>query len=131
MTGRDDFRRATDRYYAFYLDRLLQRDGGVVAPKMTPRSFYPVNIHSCAEALLVNVALAGDYPKARALIEPLLRWIITHMQQDNGAFVYMRDRLFGREIVTRIPYLRWGQAWMFLALSECVLASGDHAAVRR
>ena len=125
LTERADFREAARRYYAFYLEHLIERSGESVAPKMTPRSFYPVNIHSCAEALVLNATLAAEEPEARRLLQPLVEWVIARMQTDRGYFIYMIHRMLGREVRTTIPYLRWGQAWMMLALSQCVLASGE------
>lgn len=121
LTGRTEYRRATERYYAFYLRNLIARRGDSAAPKMTPGSFYPVNIHSCAEALLLNATLAGEFPEAEALVGPLLRWIVANMQQRNGSFLYMISRILLWEKRSRIPYMRWGQAWMMLALSQCLL----------
>lgn len=120
LTGRVDFKAATERYYQFYLKNLIARRGESVAPKMTPKSFYPVNVHSCAEALLLNATLAPEFAEARALVRPLLRWIVSQMQQQDGSFLYMITRILLWERRSTIPYLRWGQAWMMLALSQCV-----------
>lgn len=120
LTRRADFRLATERYYEFYLKNLVDRRGDSAAPKMTPKSFYPVNVHSCAEALLLNSTLAPDFAEARALVNPLLRWIVAHMQQEDGSFLYMISRILLWERRSTVPYMRWGQAWMMLALSNCV-----------
>jgi rhamnogalacturonyl hydrolase YesR len=120
LTGRADFKRATERYYEFYLKNLVARQGESVAPKMTPKSFYPVNVHSCAEALLLNATLAPEFAEARALVKPLLQWIVPTMQQNDGSFLYMISRILLWEKRSTIPYMRWGQAWMMLALSHCV-----------
>jgi hypothetical protein len=127
-TGRDDFRVATKSYYAFYLRNLIERRGDVAAPRMYPKSFYPVNIHSCAEALLIATQLKDDFAEARELAAPLLKWIVSNMQRDDGAFIYMIRRAFGREKRITIPYIRWGQGWMMLALSSCVVAGSAQRA---
>jgi rhamnogalacturonyl hydrolase YesR len=128
LTGRADFKEATARYYDFYGAHLVERSDGVVAPKMTPQSLYPVNIHSCAEALILNATLAPTIPEARALVEPLLEWVVAHMQTRDGSFRYMISRVMGWNVRANIPYLRWGQAWMMLALSQCVLLAADRGA---
>ena len=125
LTNENKYREAAKRYHAFYLENLISRRDGCTAPKMTPKSFYPVNIHSCAEALLLNTTLGREFPEAGALVRPLFEWIVGHMQAANGSFIYMIRRVFGWEVRSRIPYVRWGQAWMLLALSECLLAENE------
>lgn len=120
-TGRADFHDAAVRYYHFYRGELIHRDGDLVMPKMTPASIYPVNIHSCSEAILVASTLYAEFPQAREDLVPLTRWALANMQSSDGSFAYSRRRALGREIVHDFPYLRWGQAWMMLALSQYLL----------
>ena len=121
-TGGDKYKRALDGYYAFYLSNLIETESGAAIPKMYPHSRYPINIHSCAEALLLNATLAPDYSQARSLIAPMFRWVILKMQKSDGHFIYMRRRFGGFEWQSTIAFWRWGQAWMMLALSEAFLA---------
>jgi rhamnogalacturonyl hydrolase YesR len=120
-TGRQDFHDAAMRYYDFYLERLVLRGNGFIMPKMTPSSVYPVNIHSCAESILLAATLYDERSEARELMQPLARWAIDNMQSTTGSFAYMRRRSLGRDVVHDIPYLRWGQGWMLLALSQYLL----------
>jgi hypothetical protein len=120
-TGRADFRTAAQRYYEFYLRNLVLVTPDVIMPKMTPRSVYPVNIHSCAEAILVAATLYDEFPQARELLEPLTQWAIANMQTESGAFAYMRRRRLGREVIHDFPFHRWGQGWMLLALSQYLM----------
>ena len=125
-TGRPDFRAAADRYYGFYLRHFLEPvRNGEMMPRMTPTSAYPVNIHSCAEAILVAATLADDRPEARERLGPVLRWTVRHMQNPDGSFAYMRRKSLGREMVVDMPYIRWGQGWMMLALSQALLCETD------
>ena len=122
ITGKCKYKKALDRYYAFYLSNLIEREFEAAIPKMYPHSKYPINIHSCAEGLLLNATLTPDYSQARALMEQMLHWIILKMQKRDGHFIYMRRRFFGLEWQSTIAYWRWGQAWMMLALSGVLLA---------
>lgn len=122
LTGLEEFYAAMERYYRFYLRELIGTDRGRVAPMMYPRSLYPINIHSCAEALLMNATVAEEFSEARELLGPLFAWVVAKMQTPEGWFIYMRRRVLGIELTARIPYMRWGQAWMLLALSQCVKA---------
>ncbi|TEU00900.1 MAG: hypothetical protein E3J23_01405, partial [Candidatus Stahlbacteria bacterium] len=42
------------RYYKFYCGRMFTNEG---IPKMTPKALFPINIHSCAEAILCHSTL--------------------------------------------------------------------------
>ena len=129
-TGDLIYRSALERYYAFYRSRLLQADGDLLAPKMYPGSLFPVNVHSCAEALILNAALSGEIEGAETTLARVFPWVIQKMQARDGHFIYLRQRALGIEWPTRIPYIRWGQAWMLLALSRVwmtVVARSDGA----
>jgi len=87
---------------------------------MTPRSLYPINIHSCAEAILCHSTLAPDFPEAAGYLRRCVPWILQTMQHSEGWFVYMvRKTKPGFDWKLKIPYIRWGQAWMLRALAEC------------
>lgn len=128
LTGNDEFRSAARRYYEFYLRNLIAPAGELAMPKMTPRSVFPVNVHSCAEALMVNAQMARDFPAATLLLDRLSRWIIANMQKPDGSFAYSLRRRLGRVVRLEFPYLRWGQAWMLLGLSQYLLLTGDERA---
>ena len=87
---------------------------------MGPSSIYPVNIHSCAEAILCNTTLAEEFEEGRALLPGLCDWIIANMQTPQGWFIYMIQQVDQKERHVAIPYIRWGQAWMLASLSEYV-----------
>jgi len=121
-------RRALEAYYAFYRERLFQ---GAV-PKMTPAQLYPVDIHSCAEAILCPTTLAPDFPQAWDGLRRTVPWILREMQQREGWFIYRIVRLPGGvRFRIRIPYIRWGQAWMLRSLAALFRAmeSADEAAI--
>ncbi|MEM3658729.1 MAG: D-glucuronyl C5-epimerase family protein [Candidatus Hadarchaeum sp.] len=119
LTGDSRYREATERYFRFYLDNLVIKTDGKIIPKMTPKSLYPIDIHSCAEAILCNATLADEFEEARLLLRGLCDWVVTNMQTEDGWFIYMIRKERNRERLVEIPYLRWGQAWMLLALSTC------------
>ena len=107
--------RAVERYYRFYLINLFEDK---TIPKLTPQNKYPINIHACAEALLCNATLVPDFPSGREYLANTARWISKNMQDETGYFYYMIRKLKGIEWKVRIPYIRWGQAWMLKGLSE-------------
>jgi hypothetical protein len=129
LTGENAFRDAALRYAAFYRGHLLEPSGSYVIPKMQPHRVYPVDIHSCAEALLVQAEAGSLFSDSGRLLDGLLLWILPRMQTRSGSFAasYRKIGPFVRK--TRIPYIRWGQAWMLYALSEVLsipaAGSGD------
>ena len=122
-TRHDKYMKALEKYYSFYQKNLIKYDGDKAFPFMYPDVSYPINIHSCAEAILLNATLAPTFGSARILLEQLIMPILKRMQTRNGWFKYMIRKIGPVEIHTNIPYMRWGQAWMFLSLSEALLAT--------
>ncbi len=109
------------RAYDFYLDRLFDPDG---APRFTPNARFPIDVHSCAEALLCINQLAQSFGGRQAL-EPTFRFIQENMLSDGGwYYAGLRSRA-GKVHPVRIPYLRWGQAWMLLALASIAATTGS------
>jgi hypothetical protein len=107
---------ALKKYYRFYCENLFTSER---LPKMTPRSFYPVNIHSCAEAILCHSTLAPDFPEALGYLQQCVPWTLRVMQDGEGWFIYMVRKVQGQfDWKLKIPYIRWGQAWMLRALAE-------------
>jgi len=117
ITGWPDLRQALDRGYAFYTQHLFKNE---CIPCRTETNCYPMDIHSCAEAILCLSQLSGRYPDALARAQAVARWTLTHMRHPTGYFFYRRYHW----LTIKIPYMRWGQAWMLAALArlQAVLA---------
>jgi hypothetical protein len=49
----------------------------------------------------------------KQLAEKVLLWTIKNMQDPSGYFYYQKKKWWS----SRIPYMRWAQAWMFYAMS--------------
>jgi len=100
--------------YKFYLNELFTVDG---VPKITPDSLYPINIHSCSEAILC-VSQLGPNMGGFDRLEPVVNFTIKNMRTDEGFYIAeIRQRWWGEQKV-RVPYMRWAQAWIFLALAR-------------
>ena len=58
------------------------------------------------------------------LLMRIIKWYLDHMQSENGYFYYRQ----GKWIRNRIPYMRWGQAWAFHALTTVLnyLEAGEY-----
>jgi len=97
----------------FYKNNLFLDDG---TPKMTPNSVYPIDIHSCAQAIITFCELVDFEPNYFSMAEKVAEWTIKNMQDKEGYFYY---RIY-KTYVNKMPYIRWGQAWMLRALSYLV-----------
>jgi hypothetical protein len=100
----------------FFLGRLVDGDGAVRA---SPERRYPIDIHSCASAIWALAGLDERDPRALEAAARVLGWTLGHMRRDDGRFAYQRRRLFRASV----PYARWSDGHMLLALSEFLTAS--------
>lgn len=119
---------AVSSYYRFYLRHLFEDR---TIPKMRPDATHPINIHSCAEALLCNAVLSETFPEAGEYVANALRWTVDNMQTEDGWFIFKIWRVGEVEVRSRIPYIRWGQAWMLNGLSKALLFFDERAAAKR
>ena len=92
----------------FYAEQFFLTDG---TPKYYHDHIYPIDIHSPAMAV---VFFSGMGKKYADLTEKTLNWMIKNMRGPTGAFYFQKHRCY----TNRIPYMRWGQAWAFHALTE-------------
>jgi hypothetical protein len=120
-TGIDSYRVSYERYYEFYLNNFLFQKNEKILPKMTPTNLYPINIHSCAEAIILNSMLFNERNEPSKFIDKLTESIIMNVQEKDGSFIYMKRKIGRFTIKDKSPYIRWGQAWMYFALSEYLL----------
>jgi len=81
-------------------------------PKYYDHDLYPIDIHAPAQ-LVITLYRLGCLDEHRHLVERVLSWTIEYMQDPRGFFIYQK----GRYLSSRIPNMRWAQAWMFFALT--------------
>jgi hypothetical protein len=83
-------------------------------PKLRPDSLFPIDIHSCAEAILCMSTLSDVFPDAKEYAGNAFLWTMYNMQDKDGHFYYLKTP----HRTDRMPYIRWGQAWMMRALTS-------------
>jgi hypothetical protein len=88
-----------------------------------PGVAFPVDTHAVAHAIFTFCELQHRIPDALAEAERLADWCMREMRDPAGFFYYQKHRHY----VNRLPYMRWTQAWMLLALAQ--LAASTPAAV--
>jgi len=128
LTGDRKFREAADRYFATWLKDFFSKQG---APCFLRGQHNVIEVHSCAESLLCAAKIFNGGNFSRELFLKHVRQVMDTTVQslwvqdgiDKGYFAMMNGTRFGVNWKTKIPMIRWGQAWMFNALStvlKCV-----------
>ena len=101
----------------YYLNNLFTQDG---MPKYYNNKPYPIDIHVIAQVIiLLNKIKKSEinYNEMRlSLIESQISECVKLFQDEKGYFYFQKNKHFWN----KIPYIRWGQAWMFYALSRIV-----------
>jgi len=98
------------RAFEYFLDTFWLEDG---CPKYYNDSLYPIDIHCSAQGIVTCLKLRGYDPRSIPMAKKIAQWAIDNMQNGDGYFYYQKTRWY----TNKIPYMRWGQAWMFYALS--------------
>ena len=77
---------------------------------------YPTDIHNQAQGMITYLRLYefSNDKKFLDMSKKICSWTIENMQDSKGYFHYQKGRVFSN----RIPYMRWSEAWMMLALSQ-------------
>lgn len=110
FTGNNSFQKNLDSGFSYYITNFFTQEG---IPKYYSNSVYPVDIHSSAQ-LIITLSKLDKFQEYRKLIDLVTNWTLNNMQSEKGYFYYQINKYFS----SRIPYMRWAQAWMFYALSE-------------
>lgn len=94
----------------YYLNNFFEDNG---MPKYYNDKTYPIDIH-CPAQLIVTTSKLNEFKKNEALLEKVLLWTIDNMQHKKGYFYYQVKR----GISSKIPYMRWSNAFMFNAMAH-------------
>jgi len=124
LTEREDIDVALQKGYRFYIENFFE---GPV-PKLKPDQKYKIDIHSCAEAVICLCTLQEIFPGSCDKAREVLNWTINNLQDPSGYFYYgiLKSRLLGFTRKSKIPYFRWGQAWMMKALATYLKTTYDN-----
>lgn len=115
-----EYRSALENGLHFYRNHQFFSNG--VSKWRIPK-VWPVEIHNQSQGIITFSLLnrfGKDYLEfARKIAE----WTLANMQnQDKGYFYYKK----GQFLINKIPFIRWSQAWMFLALITLYLSDKKH-----
>ena len=108
-TGDNSFQENIARGLRFYLEHFFTEDG---VSKYYHNKMYPLDIHAPAQ-LIVTLHKLQVMKENKDLVNKVLDWTIGHMQDRTGFFYYQKKKWS----TSKIPFMRWAQAWMFYAIS--------------
>ena len=103
-TGDKSFEEGINLGFDYYIKNFFTDDG---IPKYYNNQVFPIDIHSPAQ-LVVTVESFGRMKEYQDLVESVINWTINNMQDPRGFFYYQKKKYW----TTKIPYMRWSQAWM-------------------
>ena len=109
LTGDMSFHANIERGFDYYIRNFFEEDG---CPKYYSNKKYPIDIH-CPGQLLVTLARLHKTQDYLPMAEKVIEWTIRNMQDKRGYFYYQ----IKPALSSRIPYMRWSNAFMFYALS--------------
>jgi hypothetical protein len=110
------------RGFAFYRNHFFCDNGAV---RYFHDRTYPIDIHCVAQSILTLIEFQDLDSANIDLVQSVYTWAVKHMWDDAGFFYY---RVL-RTLTNRIPYMRWSQAWMLLALAT-LLEHGAKQGIR-
>jgi hypothetical protein len=111
--------------FKFYRSHFFRDDGAV---RYFHDCTYPIDIHCVAQSIITLLAFKDMDEDNISLALSTFCWAMNHMWDDRGFFYYRVLRM-GK---IRTSYMRWSQAWMFLAISNLLCesrATANHSQV--
>ena len=114
--GTSEFEERIRCGFQFYCHNFFTKNN---APRYFNNNTYPIDIHSVAQSIITLLALR-DYDKDSAdRAIAVFKWSQAHMWDREGYFYYQVLPFW----TNRVSYMRWSQAWMFLALATMLYES--------
>lgn len=80
---------------------------------------YPIDIHNQAQGIITFSKLGFLNDEYLEFAKLITNWTIHNMQDNSGYFYYQKYKYFAN----KTPHMRWGQAWMMLALATLLEAT--------
>lgn len=117
FTGDKSFEAGVNLGFDYYVKNFFNEEG---VPKYYNNGVFPIDIHSPAQ-LVVTVQSLGRMKEYRSLVEKVINWTIQNMQDPKGFFYYQKKKYW----TTKIPYMRWSQAWMAHSLMVYKIAGDE------
>lgn len=117
LTNREDIFRSMNLGLNYYKTNLFENS----LPKWSPNETYPIDIHDVAQAI-ITFSEIGEMKYACNLID----FAINKMSNGKDEFYY---KYFKDGRVNRAVFIRWGQAWMMVALTMFLKCSFEQNSI--
>jgi len=116
-----EVRQAVQRGYEWYRRALFDKEQNPKSYAIAPRvEIVRLELYNVAEAISLGVLLRDDFSDAALLAETQAARLIHRHQVSDGHWV---TRIYIGGIRHTLPYLRWPQSQLFLALTNFLVAS--------
>ena len=104
-------KKTAENYLSYFVNSYFDKKG----IKFKKSHQLPIDVTGCAEAITTLSLHANEQGEKE--LHQLINFMINKFQSKNGAFYY---RVLKTGFLIKTPYVRWGQAWMFYALSTYI-----------
>lgn len=84
---------------------------------------YPVEIHNQTQGVITFAKMSKLNKEYLLFSKTVADWTIDNMQDKQGFFYYRKLKNY----TNKIPFMRWTQAWMFVALTELIITSKSNS----
>lgn len=112
-TEDQSFQSHLNKGVSYYIANFFEANG---MPRYYHNKTYPIDIH-CPAQVIVTLSKMGMFQKNETLMSKVLHWTIYNMQHPKGYFFYQLKK----GISSKIPYMRWSNAFMFNAMAHYLL----------
>ena len=113
LTNDIEFKSNLDKGISYYHNNLVENER---IPKFYNNNRYPIDCTSAAQ-LILSLRRFGHAGIARNIAE----YMINEMQDKKGYFYFRKFKTYK----IKTSFMRWSNAWMFLALSSLLKNSGN------
>ena len=110
----DKYNIAVKKGLEFYYQQQFFKDGW---SKWRYPKVFPVEIHNQAQGIITFSKLSNYSEEYFPFAFKIAEWTINKMQGNKGYFYYQKHKYY----CNKISYMRWSQAWMFLALTHLIV----------
>lgn len=108
---------AFTKYFHFYRNKLIGNKGIYYRPER----YNPLNIHVFAEFIICNSIIMNGVNTEKEWFMNIFTNHYYELIDSDGLFKYEIRRYGVLQHKSGFKYFRWGQAWMFLALTEFLI----------
>lgn len=105
LTGDYSFEENLNKGLAYYIENFFEEG---FKPKYYNNQTYPIDIH-CPAQFVITLARMGKLDENKEMIDKILDWTVTNMQDKKGYFYYQLKK----GISSKISYMRWSNAFVF------------------